>query len=337
MAKIRDWDNLEVLHRNRLDSRAYFIPYDNITSALTFKRGRSNKIMLLNGMWKFCYSDFPQEASENFYENTYQVSHWDDIRVPGNWQLQGYGYPHYTDLIYPFPIDPPKVPSNNPTGCYRRDFYIPKAWEDFQIIIRFEGVDSGFHLWVNGEEIGYSQGSRNPSEFDITPFISIGQNTLAVRVYQWTDGSYLEDQDMWWLSGIFRDVLLIGRAKCHVKDIFIKTEFDKAYKNGILRIETKLQNTSLINQDNFKIEYRLLDEELLPACEPKLLENISIKSNMKKTSTADLHINNPIKWSAETPYLYSLIAILKNSEDKVIEAIPLKVGFRTVEVKWIFF
>lgn len=333
MTKIKDWDNLKILHRNRLDSRAYFISYDDITSALTFQRKRSNKIILLNGIWKFCYLNFPQEAPEDFYENTYHVSHWDDIRVPGNWQLQGYGYPHYTDLIYPFPIDPPKVPSNNPTGCYRRDFYVPKDWEDFQLILRFEGVDSGFHLWVNGEEVGYSQGSRMPSEFDITSFVNTGKNTLAVKVYQWTDGSYLEDQDMWWLSGIFRDVLLIARAKCHVEDIFVRTYFDKEYRGGILKIEAKFQNTSLKNYDNCKIEYRLLDQELLPACEPILLENISMKANMEKTIYSDLHISSPIKWSAETPYLYSLIAMLKDSQDKVIEIIPIKVGFRTVELK----
>lgn len=326
----RDWEDLNILHRNRLDSRAYFISYSDIDSALTFERGRSNKFKILNGMWKFCYSNSPLESPLGFYEDGFDDSLWDDIRVPGNWQLQGYGYPHYTDLIYPFPVEPPKVPSENPTGCYRRNFYIPEEWKGLQVLIRFEGVDSGFHLWVNGEEVGYSQGSRIPSEFDITSYIKTGENTLAVRVYQWTDGSYIEDQDMWWLSGIFRDVVLLARENVHIEDFFIKTVLDENYENGALNIETKINNTTSNIIKEYKLEYILLDEELSKVGEIETCVNLD--SNCKKFSV-NLPVNKPNKWSAETPYLYNLLMILRDSNGNIIEVIPSKVGFRTVEVQ----
>jgi beta-galactosidase/evolved beta-galactosidase subunit alpha len=331
MAVLRDWDNLKVLHRNRLSSRAYFISYENRESALTFERGKSKRFKLLNGMWKFYYSETPEEAPEGFFQEDFQVDNWDDIRVPGNWQLQGYGYPHYTDLIYPFPVDPPKVPSENPTACYRRDFFIPENWEGLQVLLRFEGVDSGFHLWVNGREVGYSQGSRMPSEFDITPYINIGENILAVRVYQWTDGSYLEDQDMWWLSGIFRDVALIARDNVHIEDLFIKTDLDENYENGILSIETVLENINHNDENEYKLEYILQDENTLKTKE--MVADINLSSNSKSIIKTEIPVNKPNKWSAENPYLYDFIIILKDNSDKVLEIVPIKVGFRTIKVE----
>ena len=202
---VNDWENHKLNHRNRQPARAYFIPYSSKQEALTFERECSPWFKLLNGMWKFYYASSPMEAPQEFYNEDFDVTEWDDIEVPSCWQYQGYGHPHYTNVIYPFPVDPPFVPSENPTGCYRRDFYIPKEWDGRRIYLRFEGVDSAFHVWVNGQEVGYSKVSRMPSEFDITSMVRPGKNTVAVRVYQWSDGSYLEDQDMWWLSGIFRD------------------------------------------------------------------------------------------------------------------------------------
>lgn len=331
MFKLNDWNDFDILHRNRLNSRAYFISYTDINSALTFDRGKSEKFKLLNGMWKFYYSNTPEESPEGFYENSYNIDDWDDIRVPGNWQVQGYGYPHYTDLIYPFPIDPPTVPSENPTGCYRRDFYIPEDWEGLQIVVRFEGVDSGFHLWINGEEVGYSQGSRMPSEFDITPFVKAGKNSISVRVYQWTNGSYIEDQDMWWLSGIFRDVAIIGRAPIHIKDFFIKTELDEKYEDAILKIETTLENIYSEKTDNYNIEYKLLDENLSPVVDSVVVEDIVVEG--EKTFSTDISIPKPNKWSAESPYLYNLLMILKDLKGEIVEVVPSKVGFRNIELK----
>lgn len=328
-----DLDNLDVLHRNRLDSRSYFVSYNNKNDALKLNRGIKENYILLNGTWKFYYSQYPDLSPEKFYEGDFDTSNWDDIRVPRNWQLQGYGYPHYTDLIYPFPIDPPKVPSKNPTGCYRRTFNIPKSWDDGKrIILRFEGVDSGFHVWINGKFIGYSQGSRMPSEFDITDFVVVDNiNSISVRVYQWTDGSYLEDQDMWWLSGIFRDVSIIAREPIHIYDFFIKTDLDEKYNNGSLNIETVIKNSTNEEIEGFKIEYEVFDGDDLIANDS--IDNIRIKENEHTTSNIDIYVSSPQKWSAESPYLYTILMYLKDSNNNLIEVIPQRIGFRKVELK----
>lgn len=328
----KDLSNLDVLHRNRMESRAYFLSYSNRNDAVSFERGRTDCFRLLNGTWKFSYSQYPELSPPDFYDKSYDTSGWDDIAVPGNWQVQGYGYPHYTDLIYPFPIDPPNIPSKNPTGCYRRDFSIPKSWGGKNIILRFEGVDSGFHLWVNGEFIGYSQGSRMPSEFDVTGFVNFsGINSLSVRVYQFTDGTYLEDQDMWWLSGIFRDVSLIAREPVHINDFFIKAGLDEQYRDGFLNIEAVVKNTSEKNADGFKLQYELLDRNGTVVCYET--STIAVRKNAAANSSISMKISSPEKWSAETPNLYTLLLCLKDENDNVVEVIPQYVGFRNVELK----
>lgn len=331
MANLKDWNNLKVLKYNRLNSRAYFSSYKDIDSALNFGMENRKGFKLLNGMWKFYYSHTPEESPQNFYDRDFDARDWDDIRVPGNWQLEGYGYPHYTDLIYPFPVDPPRVPSENPTGYYRRNFYIPKDWNGLQVIIRFEGVDSGFHLWINGKKVGYSQGSRMPSEFDITPYINTGENLLAVRVYQWTDGSYLEDQDMWWLSGIFRDVSLIAREKIHIEDFFVKTQLDESYEDGILNIETKVTNVDFVEYRDYKLRYILFDENLSKVGETAM--DLDLASQCEKIVSLDIPVKSPHKWSAEAPYLYNFLIVLEDLKGNILEVVPSKIGFRTVEVK----
>lgn len=327
-----DIENLNVLHRNRMEARSYFIPYDDENDAKSFERGFSNNFKLLNGTWKFYYSDYPELSPENFYEQDFDTKDWDDIRVPGNWQVQGYGYPHYTDLIYPFPIDPPKVPSKNPTGCYRRNFRVPKNFENKNIILRFEGVDSGFHLWVNGKFVGYSQGSRMPSEFDITEYIHFdNMNSLSVRVYQFTDGTYLEDQDQWWLSGIFRDVSLFCREKIHINDFFIRTDLDEEYKDSILNIELNIKNTSVNAVDNYKIQFEIFEDNYIIA--NQCIDGISVKGSSGLKLNAHINLKNPKKWSAETPDLYSLFIKLIDENDGIAEVIPQKIGFRKIELK----
>lgn len=190
-ASLPDWTNLDVLHRNTLAPRAHFYNYANEDDALTFNRDNA-LLSSLNGTWKFHYDPSPFDAP--IWE-TANTTDWDDIEVPGMWQRQGYGRPHYTNINYPFPVNPPNVSFVNPTGSYWREFDVPEDWEGEKIRLRYEGVDSAFHVWVNGEEVGYSQGARNPSEWDITEYLKEGEtNTLATRVYQWSDGTYLEDQ-----------------------------------------------------------------------------------------------------------------------------------------------
>lgn len=325
-----DWENLDLIHKNRIKSRTYFVSYPKEELALTFERGLSKNFRLLNGLWKFYYSLSPYTVPEGFYEESFDDTSWDEIKVPGCWQLQGYGNPHYTDLIYPFPIDPPQVPTENATGCYRRKFYIAEDWLDKQILLRFEGVDSAFHIWVNGKEAGYSKGSRLPSEFDITSFIRPGENTLAVEVYRWSDGSYLEDQDMWWFSGIFRDVSLIARPKLHLRDFTVRTKFDNEYKNAELDISMRWENLSEKEISGCNVNVKLLDKGLKPVAED--MHELTFSGQFCKTGSL-LHLISPNKWTAETPYLYTLLITLKDKFGKVVEVVPYRVGVRTVEIK----
>ncbi|WP_407408315.1 beta-galactosidase subunit alpha [Peribacillus sp.] len=327
----KDWENLSILHVNRLQERAYFFSYASESSALTYDRGKANGFKLLNGVWKFHYAENPALAPKQFLEESYDSSHWDDLQVPSNWQMHGYGRPHYTNVQYPFPVDPPHIPTENPTGSYRREFTIPSEWADQAIILRFEGVDSAFHVWVNGKEVGYSQGSRLPSEFDITSYVHGGENVVAVQVYQWSEASYIEDQDMWWLSGIFRDVYLLARPQANVRDYFVKTTLDENYENGELEIEVFLLNQQNNMITNYQLEIKLLNH-LYEEVETKNIDNITMDVMNEQKISAAIPVYSPEKWNAESPYLYHLLLTLKDEKGNVIEVIPTKVGFRTVEI-----
>lgn len=316
---IEDLENLNLLHRNRLPPRAYFIPHPHYESFLS-----------LNGDWKFLYVDSPLRLPDNFFDVNLDLSNWDIIPVPSNWQLLGYGKPHYTSAMYPFPVDPPHIPTENPTGCYRRKFYVPSNWNNKSIYLRFEGVDSAFDVWVNGLYIGFSQGSRLPSEFDITPYIHVGSNDLCVVVYQWSIGSYLEDQDMWWLSGIFRDVSLLAMPKVHIYDFFVKTLLDKTYKNALFQIDVVLRNTLDKRSGPYTLRCTIFDKERK--------REISISSNhlaIDNNSFFTVHLEEKLNgihtWSAEDPYLYEIRLDLFE-DGNLIESIPWHIGFRMVEV-----
>ena len=239
-------ENPKILHQNRLEPRVDLIPYASVEQALLRDRGGSPYYMLLNGNWDFCFSPTPQEAPENFYDPQFELdNNWQPIPVPSNWQFEGYDQHHYTDEPYLFPCLPPYVSTENPTGSYRKTFTLPRSWEGRQIIIRFHGVDSAFKLWVNGKEVGFSKGSRMAAEFDLTPYLSSGENLLAVQVYKWCDGTYLEDQDMWWLSGIFRDVVLYSLPKVQICDYRLIAGLDESYINGLLSGTVKPASSSV--------------------------------------------------------------------------------------------
>ncbi|MCP3028583.1 glycoside hydrolase family 2 TIM barrel-domain containing protein [Halobacillus sp. A5] len=326
---VNDWENIQVLQRNRRKKRAHFIPFADKASALTFERGKSPSFKLLNGLWKFQYAGNPDLAPEQFYKEDFDTGEWDELYVPSSWQMHGYGSPAYTNVVYPFPVDPPFVPTQNPTGSYVRDFWVTEEGLDQQVTLRFEGVDSAFYVWVNGERVGYSQGSRIPSEFDLSSYLKEGKNRLAVQVYQWSDGSYIEDQDMWWLSGIFRDVYLLAVPKVHVEDYFVKTSFDDNYEHGTLRVETVVENSSDDDVSHYTLEYHLQDADGQDVINER--EPVSVAAKSTKTVVRDFSIPNPGKWSAEDPYLYKLLLSLKKG--KAAEVIPVNVGFRTVELK----
>ena len=321
MRKLKEWENVTLDHRNRLEARAYFSSFPDREKALLGEKKYSHNYKILNGSWRFMFLDAPEYSPEGFFKDSYDDSNWDNIIVPGNWQLQGYGQMHYSDLWYNFPINPPYVPTENPTGIYRREFYLSDSWFNNRIILRFNGVDSAFHLWINGKEAGYSKGARIQSEFDITDFVRAGSNNITVRVYQWSDGTYLEDQDMWWLSGIFRDVELYSEPVNGMDDIYVVTDLDENYKNALLKIEIKLRG----EKENYTLNYELLDKNNKTIFD----EEVLIKD---VTKAFEKEIENPLKWSAEDPNLYTLLITLKQG-DNVIQVIPQKVGFRKIEIK----
>ncbi|MGV2620824.1 UNVERIFIED_CONTAM: DUF4981 domain-containing protein [Halobacillus marinus] len=324
--KPHDYENIKVLERNRRRERAHFFPYKKEQAAWTFERECSPSFQSLNGNWKFHYAENPLDAPERFYETNYDVMDWEELPVPSSWQMHGYGKPAYTNVVYPFPVDPPYVPDENPTGSYVREFYVPEEWLEEKVFVKFEGVDSAFHLWVNGKEAGYSQGSRIPSEFDLTPFLKAGTNRIAVRVYQWSDGSYIEDQDMWWLSGIFRDVYLLVVPKVHIDDIFVKTVWKQSSDVAELVVETKVENGTGKDISGYSLDYQFFDKEKQPVFSEihDPLEDLA--------PVREFSVMKPRLWSAEDPYLYTLLLTLKDGEGKTVEIIPLKVGFRSIEL-----
>ena len=313
------WENIHIDGINRLDARAHFLSFPSKKLALIGEKKYTHNYKNLNGSWKFLFLDAPEYSPEGFYKEEYNTDNWNNIIVPGNWQLQGYGKMHYSDLWYNFPINPPYVPTENPTGIYKRNFTIDESWMGEKIILKFNGVDSSYNVWVNGKEVGYSKGARIQSEFDITEYVRCGNNECTVRVYQWSDGTYLEDQDMWWLSGIFRDVELYTEPTHGVEDITVVTDLDENYENAMLNVDLKFRN-----YDNQKVQFELLDNNKQVIFE----EIVEVKENLNFSK----EVKSPLKWSAEEPNLYTLmISVYKDGE--VVQVIPQRVGFRKIELK----
>lgn len=314
------WENHQVDGINRMPARAHFLTFPNREKALLGSNRYTHAFKNLNGVWKFMFLDAPEYSPEGFYESGFDTASMDDITVPGNWQLQGYGKMHYSDLWYNFPINPPYVPTENPTGIYKRTFYVENSFAGKQIIIRFCGVDSAYHLWINGQEVGYSKGARNEAEFDITDLVRVGEeNDITVRVYQWSDGTYLEDQDMWWESGIFRDVELIGVPKNGINDYKVEADLDDTYTDGLLSV-----NASLRSEEPVQVTFELLDAQGVSV----LKETVASEGN-KVTFKAT--VKEAEHWTAETPYLYKMLMTVEK-DGEVIEVIPQNVGFRNIRL-----
>jgi len=330
-----DWENAEMIGQNKELAHNTLIPYKNLENALKGNREESTFYKSLNGEWYFNWVKKPADRPKDFYKIQYDVNNWDKIPVPSNWQMHGYGIPIYLNIRYPRSIrknDIPKISHEyNPVGSYRTEFTIPDEWDGREVFIHFDGVKSAFYLWINGSRIGYSQGSMTPAEFNITKFIQKDNNILAVEVYRWSDGSYLEDQDMWRLSGIYRDVYLFSVPKIHIRDFFVYNTFDDNYENSLLNLRLKVQHFSSDNVDNFKIKISLLDEQqnYIESIE----ERFSVESNIEKIIELQTQIDNPKKWSAEIPNLYDLVLELINDRDDLIELEHCKFGFRQVEIK----
>jgi beta-galactosidase/beta-glucuronidase len=329
-----DWENPQYLAENRQPAHATQIPYADEESALSGERGASPFFRLLNGDWRFHYAASPMQVPAGFEQPAYGVDTWDTLPVPSNWQLHGYGRPNYTNVAYPYPVDPPHVPQENPVGLYRRTFDLPAAWSGRRIFLTFEGVDSAFYVWVNGQRVGYSQGAHVPSEFDIGAYVRPGENTLAVQVFQWSDGSYLEDQDMWRLSGIFRDVYLTATPQVYVRDARIRTPLAADYGNATLQVQATLFNVADdAAAQGTTLKAKLFDADGAVVVEGVFSLNSELAVNANSVCDWQAELSNPRKWTAETPYLYTLLLTLTDTAGQVSEVVSYRVGFRQVEVK----
>ena len=350
----QDWENPKVFGINKEAPHCTLIPYATTSKAEKLDRTASTYYQSLNGEWKFNWAPDPDSRPADFYKTSFDVSNWDGISIPSNWQIHGYGVPLYTNTIYPFKKDPPFVMgtppthytnynARNPVGSYRRTFVVPSNWKDREVSIIFDGVDSAFYLWINGKKVGYSQDSRTVAEFNITNYLQDGNNTLAVEVYRYSDGSYLEDQDFWRLSGIYRNVYLQATPKLHIRDFFVHTDLDAEYKNAILRIDAEVINYSESDTAIPTLEVQLFEKGksslfIFPSKDTLVYDKADAKaktilSGGKVDYEFSTALENPKKWSAEIPNLYTLVLTLKNEKGKTIEAVSCNVGFRKSEIK----
>ncbi|MHA1360344.1 MAG: glycoside hydrolase family 2 TIM barrel-domain containing protein [Candidatus Helarchaeota archaeon] len=333
-----DWENSEIIGLNKESGHCTLIPYADRQAALEQKKTAEVFYESLVGKWKFNWVRRPADRPYDFWKKDYDHSNWTEIPVPSNWQLQGYGIPIYTNVRYPKSIKTrrcPRIDHNyNPVGSYFTEFNIPDMWQGRQIFIHFGGVKSAFYIWINGEKVGYSQGSMLPAEFNITNFVILGKNQLAIEVYRWSDGSYLEDQDMWRLSGIYREVFLYSTPIIHIRDFFIYCVLDEDYRDAILHIKAKIRNYGHESAKNFSLQVTLFDSEgKVVEKDPLLISALAIDAQAEVTSDLSTKLKNPKKWSAETPYLYNIFLELKDPTGTVIEVETCSFGFRQIELK----
>ncbi|MGL4524288.1 MAG: beta-galactosidase subunit alpha [Spirochaetia bacterium] len=320
------WENYNLIHENRLAPRSYFFSYDSIEKARSYQRELSSLFLVLSGEWKFRYYTNPFLVPPEFTQTL--MPDFGKIHVPNMWQLEGHGHLQYTDEGYPFPIDIPFVPTDNPTGAYQCIFTLGEHWHEKNILIKFDGVETYFEVYVNGTYVGMNKGSRLTAEFDITNSAQLGQNLVCVKVLQWADSTYVEDQDMWWMGGIFRDVYIVGRPAVHVRDFCIKTHFEREYKDAVWNVHMDFDNMGTAIK-NYTLRVSLFDGETL------VCQNIDSHLSIEKEATLQFSqkIVDVKKWTAETPFLYDAIFELVDEDGQSIQIIPQRVGFRDIKIK----
>jgi beta-galactosidase len=323
MAQDEMLEDPSVFNINKMEARATSFPFETAELALLNNPSSSKFYKNLNGEWYFKWSVNPDKRPKDFYELDFNVDQWDKIPVPADWQMEGYGTAIYTNITYPFDKNQPFIQDDyNPVGSYVRYFEVPDGWNEKQIILHFGAVNSAMNVWINGDKIGYSQGSKLPAEFDISSKIVKGKNKLAVEVFRWCDGSYLEDQDFWRLSGIERDVFLYAQSKAHIKDFFVKAELINAYQDGRFHLGIDLSETA----KQYYVEIDLYDKE-----------NRLVLHDRKKNPKSIIEFSHEImdvkQWSAEQPILYKLLIKLLDKKGNVVECRSARVGFRSVEIK----
>ncbi|WP_053219974.1 glycoside hydrolase family 2 TIM barrel-domain containing protein [Virgibacillus senegalensis] len=335
-----EWNNNpETFQVNREPAHTTLMPYKTIKSALNGDRTSSPYYQSLNGDWNFHWAENPEKRPADFYKDSYDTSSWDTIQVPGNWQLQGYDYPIYTNITYPWTgyeqPEAPRAPTvYNPVGSYKRTFTVPEDWDENQVFLTFKGVESAFYVWVNGEKVGYSEDSYTPADFNITEYLQTGENTVSVEVYRWSDGSWLEDQDFVRLSGIFRDVYLYSTPSVHMNDFTVVTDLDEAYTDATLDVEVDIRHFLEKEESaEYQVDALLYDEKDKLVVDEPINMDVSFDGKDSVTVSGTQEIKNPKKWSAEKPNLYKLVLALKDRDGNLIETESSKIGFREFELK----
>jgi beta-galactosidase len=337
---VNDWENPKVFSINTELPHATFVPFPELSQALQLKAKNSPWYKSLNGPWKFNWVPKPADIPANFWLPDYDDSQWKEIEVPSNWEIQGYGIPIYVNSDYEFSPEnpqPPNIPDDdNPVGSYRLFFTVPESWRGLDVFIHFGGVKSAFYLWINGQKVGYSEDSKTPAEFKITPYLKSGKNLVALQVYRWSDGSYLECQDMWRISGIERDVYLYAAPQVRIRDFFAHTPLDEEYKNGLLSLDVEVSSEPASGGKKQSLSaYTLRASLLTDSGQPLYQKDITftLPPSGEKTVGFSQEIEGIKPWTAETPNLYRLTLELLDKNNRTVEALTTMVGFRSVVIK----
>ena len=328
-----DWENPQCLALNRLPAHARGVPFADEATALSRDPARSPWVLSLDGAWRFHLAPNPATLPAGFEADAYDDAAWDLIEVPGNWMFQGYDKPIYCNVKMPIPNTPPHVPvDDNPTGLYRRTFEVPVAWAGRRVILRFGGVDSAFYVWVNGIRVGFSKDSRLPAEFDITDVVRPGPNSVVTEVIRWSDGSFVEDQDMWRLAGMYRSVSLIALPDIHLADVFARPTLDATLRTGTLNVVARLGGP-LARADGYSVSAQLHDESGEPIWTKPIVADFTHSDFQPPHVTLAGVVAAPRLWSHETPNLYTLVVALRDAAGQVVQAESWRIGFRQVEVR----
>jgi beta-galactosidase len=325
-----EWENLAVFAINTEPAHATYLPFPDEKSAKNADLKPSPWVQSLNGVWKFHLADNPSARPLDFYQEIFNRSTWQDIPVPSDWQFHTKDFLLYTNVVYPFPVNPPYMPHDyNPVGSYWRTFNVPKDFDGKQVLLHFGGVNSAFYVWINGQKVGYSEDSKTPAEFDVTKYLREGENNIAVEVYRWSSGSYLEDQDFWRLSGIERDVFLYALPQVALRDFFVKGILDENYTDATLEVEAVIKNYTN-NRQLGAMQIKLYNDQNEVVDQYPL--SYSIEANASQSINISRSIPQPKLWSAEKPNLYQITLSLLNRDNQEQMAIAEQIGFRKVEI-----
>lgn len=326
-------ENTQVYELNQVDGHVPLVPYSSVDEALKNNRSKAGSFLSLNGTWKFHFADNPEGTPAGFFEEGFNDKKWDTISVPSNWEMKGFGDPLFRNVSTPFPPKPPYIPREyNPTGSYRKTFTLPSGWKEREIFLRLEKTQSASFIWVNGKEVGYNEGGQEPAEYNITRFVKPGKNTIAVNVYKYSDGYYLEDQDYWRLAGIFDDVWLFAAPKTHIFDWYATTDLDEKYVDAQLGLTIDVDNYSAAEVSGISVKTTLYDKSGKPV-KSLASDKFSVATGVRKSIKFSEKIIKPDLWSAEYPNLYSLTMELIGNTGKTIEVISGRIGFKETEIR----